>query len=107
MAYLEAYLRAIGAVNGHEQDVEFWGRDWTPYIATLGGGDLLQTFLSKYFCCVYDGEKLLGSRVETGVDTEVGKDSRGPPLGRQHCAVNEDQSYGADSIQLSGRVEGE
>jgi hypothetical protein len=38
------------------------------------GGDLLQTFLSKYFCIVYDGEKLIGSQIETGVDTENGKD---------------------------------
>ena len=35
---------------------------------------MLQTFLAKYFVCVYDGEKLLGSQVETGVDTESGKD---------------------------------
>ena len=35
---------------------------------------MLQTFLSKYFVCVYDGEKLLGSQVESGVDTESGKD---------------------------------
>ena len=38
------------------------------------GGDLLETFLTKYFCCVYDGEKLLGSQIETGMDTESGKD---------------------------------
>lgn len=75
LAYLEAYLRAIGAVNGHEQDTEFWGRDLDPIKCNAWeGGDLLQTFLSKYFCCVYDGEKLLGSQVETGVDTESGKD---------------------------------
>ena len=75
MAFLEAYLRAIGAVNGHEQDTEFWGRDLDPMKCNLWeGGDLLQTFLCKYFCCVYDGEKLLGSQVETGVDTESGKD---------------------------------
>ena len=75
MAFLEAYLRAIGAVNGHEQDTEFWGRDLDPMKCNAWeGGDLLQTFLCKYFCCVYDGEKLLGSQVETGVDTESGKD---------------------------------
>ena len=54
---------------------KFWGRDLDPlHCNDWEGGDLLQTFLSKYFCCVYDGEKLLGSRVETGVDTEAGKD---------------------------------
>ena len=75
MAYLEAYLRAIGAVNGQEQSTEFWGRDLAPDICNkFEGGDLLQTFLSKYFVCVYDGEKLLGSQIETGVDTESGKD---------------------------------
>ena len=75
MAYLEAYLRAIGAVNGHEQEKEFWGRDLDPlHCNDWEGGDLLQTFLSKYFVAVYDGEKLLGSNVETGVDTESGKD---------------------------------
>ena len=75
MKYLEAYLRAIGAVNGHEQEKEFWGKDLDPLRCNdWEGGDLLQTFLSKYFCCVYDGEKLLGSNVETGVDTESGKD---------------------------------
>ena len=75
MAYLEAYLRAIGAVNGHEQTTEFWGKDLAPYLCNdWEGGDLLQTFLSKYFVCVYDGEKLLGSQIETGVDTESGKD---------------------------------
>ena len=75
MAYLEAYLRAIGAVNGHEQETEFWGREQDPLRCNdWEGGDLLQTFLSKYFVAVYDGEKLLGSRVETGVDTEAGKD---------------------------------
>ena len=75
MPYLEAYLRAIGAVNGHEQTVEFWGKDLDPEKCNAWeGGDLLQTFLSKYFVCVYDGEKLLGSQIETGVDTESGKD---------------------------------
>ena len=68
-------LRAIGAVNGHEQEKEFWGKDLDALRCNdWEGGDLLQTFLSKYFCCVYDGEKLLGSNVETGVDTESGKD---------------------------------
>ena len=74
LPFLEAYLRAIGAVNGHEQDTEFWGRDIDPRCNEWEGGDLLQTFLAKYFACVYDGEKLLGSSVETGVDTESGKD---------------------------------
>ena len=74
LPFLEAYLRAIGAVNGHEQDTEFWGRDIDTRCNPWEGGDLLQTFLAKYFCCVYDGEKLLGSQVETGVDTESGKD---------------------------------
>jgi len=75
MEFLEAYLRAIGAVNGHEQEKEFWGKDLDPVKCnSFEGGDLLETFLNKYFCCVYDGEKLLGSSVETGVDTESGKD---------------------------------
>ena len=75
MAYLEAYLRAIGAVNGQEQSTEFWGKNVYPDLCNeWEGGDLLQTFLSKYFVCVYDGEKLLGSQIETGVDTENGKD---------------------------------
>ena len=34
----------------------------------------METFLSKYFVCCYDGEKLLGSQIETGTDTEAGKD---------------------------------
>ena len=73
--FLEAYLRAIGAVNGEASDVEFWGKQLDPLKCNKwDGGDLLQTFLSKYFCCVYDGEKLLGSQIETGVDTESGKD---------------------------------
>ena len=75
MPFLEAYLRAIGAVNGHEQTKEFWGKDLDPLKCNnWEGGDLLETFLSKYFVCVYDGEKLLGSQIETGVDTESGKD---------------------------------
>lgn len=74
MKFLEAYLRAIGAVNGQEQDTEFWGRFLDQNCNVFEGGDLLQTFLSKYFVAVYDGEKLLGSQVETGVDTESGKD---------------------------------
>ena len=75
MAYLEAYLKSIGAVNGHEQDVEYWGRVLDPLrCKDFEGGDLLQTFLSKYFVAVYDGEKFLGSAVESGVDTEAGKD---------------------------------
>ena len=74
MAFLEAYLKSIGAVNGHEQDIEYWGRDNNPLCNDWEGGDLLQTFLSKYFVAVYDGEKFLGSAVESGVDVEAGKD---------------------------------
>jgi len=75
MAFFEAYLKSIGAVNGHEQDVEYWGRDLDPLkCKPHEGGDLLQTFLHKYFCCVYDGEKFLGTQIESGVDTEAGKD---------------------------------
>ena len=75
LAFLEAYLRSIGAVNGHEQDTEFWGRKQYPLMCNnWEGGDLLETFLCKYFVAVYDGEKVLGSQIETGVDTESGKD---------------------------------
>jgi hypothetical protein len=74
MPFLEAYLKSIGAVNGHEQDIEYWGRQIDPRCNKWEGGDLLQTFLHKYFCCVYDGEKFLGSSIESGVDTEAGKD---------------------------------
>ncbi len=75
MAFFEAYLKSIGAVNGHEQDKEYWGRDLDPLkCKPHEGGDLLQTFLYKYFCCVYDGEKFLGTQIESGVDTEAGKD---------------------------------
>jgi len=46
MAFLEAYLKSIGAVNGHEQDVEYWGRSLDPEkCKPHEGGDLLQTFL--------------------------------------------------------------
>ena len=39
------------------------------------GRKLLDTFLCKYFCLCYDGEKLLGDPdIETGVDTQGGKD---------------------------------
>ena len=74
MAYLEAYLKSIGAVNGHEQDVEYWGRELDSRCKLHEGGDLLATFLHRYFCCVYDGEKFLGTEIESGVDTEAGKD---------------------------------
>ena len=75
MGFLEKYLRSIGAVNGHEQEKEFWGKDLEPILCNdHEGGDLLQTFLAKYFVAVYDGEKILGSNIETGVDTESGKD---------------------------------
>jgi hypothetical protein len=75
MAFFEAYLKSIGAVNGHEQDVEYWGRELDSLkCKEHEGGELLQTFLHKYFCCVYDGEKFLGTQIESGVDTEAGKD---------------------------------
>ena len=75
MAFLEAYLKSIGAVNGHEQDVEYWGRNLDPNkCKDHEGGDLLQTFLHRYFVAVYDGEKFLGTEIESGVDTEAGKD---------------------------------
>lgn len=75
LGFLEAYLRSIGAVNGHEKDIEYWGSDIHPLKCNeFEGGDLLKTFLSKYFVCCYDGEKILGSQIETGVDTESGKD---------------------------------
>jgi hypothetical protein len=74
MAFLEAYLRSIGAVNGAEQTKEFWGKDLDYRCNDWEGGNLLQTFLSKYFVAVFDGEKLLGSGIETGIDTEQGKD---------------------------------
>jgi len=74
MPFLEAYLKSIGAVNGHEQDVEYWGRKTNSICNSWEGGDLLETFLAKYFVAVYDGEKFLGTPVESGVDTEAGKD---------------------------------
>ena len=74
MAFLEEYLKSIGAVNGHEQDVEFWGRQLDSRCNPWEGGDLLKTFLAKYFVAVYNGEKFLGDQVESGVDTEAGKD---------------------------------
>ena len=40
------------------------------------GQDLLETFLCKYFCCVYNAERLLGEDdIEAGIDmTGGGKD---------------------------------
>ena len=75
MAYLEAYLKSIGAINGSTDTTQYWGKDLEKYKCNeWEGGDLLQTFLSKYFVCCYDGEKLINSQIETGVDTESGKD---------------------------------
>jgi len=75
IAFLEAYLKSIGAVNGHEQDVEYWGRQIDPLkCKDMAGGDVLQTFLHKYFCACFDGEKFLGTAIESSVDTEAGKD---------------------------------
>ena len=74
-AFLESYLRAIGAVNGNAKNVEFWGKDLDQKCKDHNGRKLLDTFLSKYFCLCYDGEKLLGDPdIETGVDTGGGKD---------------------------------
>ena len=74
-AFLEQYLRAIGAVNGNKDKVEFWGKDLDMRCKDHCGGKLLDTFLCKYFCLCYDGEKLLGDPdIETGVDTGGGKD---------------------------------
>ena len=88
MGYLEAYLKAIGAVNGQMDKTDFWGQEMNKYLCSdYSGGDLLQTFLSKYFTVCYDGEKLLGSQIETGVDTENGKD----------CVI--DLRFAEDSVQ--------
>jgi len=74
-AFLEAYLRAIGAVNGNKAGVEFWGKELDMRCKPHCGGDLLETFLSKHFCLCYDGEKLLDEAgIETGVNTQGGKD---------------------------------
>jgi hypothetical protein len=74
-AFLEQYLRAIGAVNGNRDKVEFWGKDLDMRCRDFCGRKLLDTFLCKYFCLCYDGEKLLGDPdIETGVDTGGGKD---------------------------------
>jgi hypothetical protein len=75
MAWLEAYLRAIGAVNGNQAGVEFWGKDLEYMAKDFCGRKLLDTFLCKYFCLCYDGEKLIGDpRIETGVSTMGNKD---------------------------------
>ena len=74
-AFLEQYLRSIGAVNGNREKVEFWGKDLDMRCKDHCGRKLLDTFLCKYFCLCYDGEKLLGDPdIETGVDTQGGKD---------------------------------
>jgi hypothetical protein len=74
-AFLEQYLRAIGAVNGNKDKVEFWGKDLDMRCKDFCGRKLLDTFLCKFFCLCYDGEKLLGDPdIETGVDTQGGKD---------------------------------
>ncbi len=75
LAFLEQYLRCIGAVNGNAKNVEFWGKDLDSRCKDHCGGKLLDTFLCKYFCLCYDGEKLLGDPdIETGVDTSGAKD---------------------------------
>jgi len=56
MQFYEAYLRAVGAINGNEKNVEWWGKDVDERCKDFEGGKLLETFLSKYFCLVYDGE---------------------------------------------------
>ena len=75
MQFYEAYLRAVGAINGNEKNVEWWGKDVDERCKDFEGGKLLETFLSKYFCLVYDGEKLIGDEgIETGTSTMGGKD---------------------------------
>ena len=73
MAFLEAWLRAIGAVNGNEAKVDYWGSTLDPRMPKHVGGDLLETFLCKYFVMCYSGNKLLGEdRIETATDTSKG-----------------------------------
>ena len=75
MAFLEAWLRAIGAVNGNEAKVDYWGSTLDPRMPKHVGGDLLETFLCKYFVMCYSGNKLLGEdRIETATDTSKGTD---------------------------------
>ena len=62
-------------MNGNKDKVEFWGKDLDMRCKDHCGGKLLETYLSKFFCLCYDGEKLLGDPdIETGVDTGGGKD---------------------------------
>ena len=75
MAFLEQYLRAIGAVNGNAKNVEFWGKDLDMRCKDHAGRKLLDTFLCKYFTLCYDAEKILGDpNIETGTSTMGGKD---------------------------------
>ena len=74
--YLEAYLRSIGAVDDNLNTQEFWGKELCEMCKPHCGRDLLETFLCKHFCCVYNAERLLGEEdIEAGVDmTGGGKD---------------------------------
>ena len=75
MAFLEAWLRAIGAVNGNETKVDYWGSKLDERMRKHVGGDLLETFLCKYFVMCFSGNKLLGEdRIETAQDTSKGTD---------------------------------
>lgn len=74
-AFHEEWLRAIGAVNGNAANVEYWGSEVDARCKKFEGGKLLETFLCKRFCMVYDGEKLIGDEnIETGTSTMGGKD---------------------------------
>ena len=74
MQFYENYLRAIGAIHGNH-GVDWWGKSLDSRCKDFEGGKLLETFLSKYFCLVYYGEKLLGEEgIETGTSTMGGKD---------------------------------
>ena len=74
--YLEAYLRSIGAIDDNLNKQEFWGKELCEMCKAHCGQDLLETFLCKYFCCVYNAERLLGEDdIEAGIDmTGGGKD---------------------------------
>ena len=74
--YLEAYLRSIGAVDDNLNTQEFWGKELCEMCKPHCGRDLLETFLCKHFCCVYNAERLLGEDdIEAGIDmTGGGKD---------------------------------
>ena len=70
MAFFEEWLRSIGAVNGNAANVEWWGASVDERCKDFEGRKLLETFLCKRFCLVYDGEKLIGDeRIETGTST--------------------------------------